>query len=184
MGGSERGKVGVWVGGCLWSWGWYLLVLSEHTDPISGREMPSRNLTHFSLFRRPVSHWHFFSHQRPRLPRSGCYWGSLQVRLQVMLKTLHTPFIFLLMVCSFLLVPHHLLSLSLSFLYYHYFSLWWNHEGTTSKRAMLWKVADEIKESHDKQPCTSPPCLVSLCSYLLPPLFSSLSGTDRVYLIR
>lgn len=114
MGGSERGKVGVWVGGCLWSWGWYLLVLSEHTDPISGREMPSRNLTHFSLFRRPVSHWHFFSHQRPRLPRSGCYWGSLQVRLQVMLKTLHTPFIFLLMVCSFLLVPHHLLSLSLS----------------------------------------------------------------------
>lgn len=75
-------------------------------------------------------------------------------------------------------------SLSLSFLYYHYFSLWWNHEGTTSKRAMLWKVADEIKESHDKQPCTSPPCLVSLCSYLLPPLFSSLSGTDRVYLSR
>lgn len=39
-------------------------------------------------FRCSVSHWHLLSHQGPRLPRRGCYWGSLQVSLQTIPRRL------------------------------------------------------------------------------------------------
>lgn len=79
----------------------------------------------------------------PQSPETMTFSIGMPSRLSAGEITSHTqPSLLLLMLCIILhILPH--------FLFWYY--LLWNHEGMTSKGGMPWKVADEMKEWHDKQ---------------------------------
>lgn len=121
-----------------------------------------------SLFRRPVSHRHLLSYQRPWLPWSGRYRGSLQVRLQVTLN----------LFCFFSLSFWCYAPYSSSFLCYLLFlppnetmRAWLQKKACFGKLQMRWKWHDKHLEA--MYLFLSP--FSFLCPYLLL-LFSSFSG--------